>query len=258
VSIHPACLEALDFYRDLINQYSPIGFQTDVSAIKAYLAGRTAMIMAKPEALPMLAGLDPLSPPRCAECAADPTFLVNNSGFSTQLTGYPTYGTVAAYPEMSGLGITKSADTEAAQAFAVFWLSEAYGEWLSLFPESKIPLRPHSAETTNFYRDIWRNAPLRPDSGSLETLYGSELIAQLTGGFDAIERWGFKEGQAQVLGQVYPSLELSQMLQEMLSGYISSAQAVYEVYTRSVNQIPNYGFALPTPTPDPESAETSS
>ncbi|MCO5186636.1 MAG: extracellular solute-binding protein [Anaerolineae bacterium] len=258
ISIHPACLEALDFYRDLINQYSPIGFQTDISAVKAYLAGRTAMIMAMPEVLPLIVGLDPLSLPRCAECAADPTYLVENSGIATQLGGNLPYGTVAAYPDMTALGITTAAKTEAAQAFAVFWLSEAYGEWLSLFPESKIPLRPHSADTDNFYRDIWRTAPLRPGSGSLESVFGPELIAQLTSGFDQIERWGFKEGQSQVIGQVYPSLELSQMLQEMLSGYISSAQAVYELYNRSVNQIPNYGFALPTPTPEPDSAETSS
>ena len=72
------------FYRDLINQYSPIGFQTDISAVKAYLAGRTAMIMAMPEVLPLIAGLDPLSLPRCAECAADPTYLVENSGIATK------------------------------------------------------------------------------------------------------------------------------------------------------------------------------
>ncbi|GAG89651.1 unnamed protein product, partial [marine sediment metagenome] len=29
--LHPACLEALEFYRSLINQYSPIGVQTDIS-----------------------------------------------------------------------------------------------------------------------------------------------------------------------------------------------------------------------------------
>ena len=96
---------------------------------------------------------------------------------------------------MTALGITTAAKTEAAQAFAVFWLSEAYGEWLSLFPESKIPLRPHSADSDNFYRDIWRTARCGPAVAHWNPFY-PELIAQLTSGFDQIERWGSRKDRA--------------------------------------------------------------
>ena len=257
VSIHPACLETLDYYRDLINQFSPIGFQTDDSALKAYLSGRTAMIMTTPEALPVLAGLDSFVQPRCPECAANPLYLVENSGLITSFSGYETYGTAANYADMTLLGITTAADTEAAQALAAFWFTDGYADWLTLFPERKVPLRLDSAETPNQFLDLWRNAPLRDGSPSLAGLFGDANATLLTSNLETTERWGFKEGQGRVIGEVYPSLEMSQMLQELLSGYISSSQAVYELYNRVVDQIPNYGFELPTPTPDPDAEGNS-
>lgn len=249
-AIHPACLETLDFYRDVINQFSPVGFQTDISALKAYLGGRTGLILVDANVLPALAGYDEQSLPNCAECATNPRYLVENSGFVTALQGNGTYSSAAAtYPGVTALGITSAANAEAAQAFATFLLSDGYVDWLSLFPEWKAPLRLHSAEAQNAYLDAWRAAPLRPGGESLETLFGPDLIAQMTSGLAPIERWGFKEGQPAVISRVYPSLELSQMLQEMLSGYITSSQAVFELYNRSVAQIPNYGFDVSTPAP---------
>jgi multiple sugar transport system substrate-binding protein len=61
--LSPACREAIQFYYDIVHDYSPFGVQTDTSARNAYLAGRTGMIMAPPSVLPMIAGLDEKSPP---------------------------------------------------------------------------------------------------------------------------------------------------------------------------------------------------
>ena len=85
--LHPACLEALDYYLSLINQFSPIGVQTDTSALNAYLAGRTGIIMASPTVLPALAGLDEEFPLTCAECAT-PNFLVGQQRLSDSATRY--------------------------------------------------------------------------------------------------------------------------------------------------------------------------
>lgn len=224
--LHPRCLEALDFYRAIINQYSPPGYQTDLSAQRAYLAGRTAMIMTSPAILPQLAGLDPAAPPGCAECAADPQFLARNTGFVTTLSGTGTYGAPASYAALRMIGITTSADTEAARAFVSNWLQDGYTEWLAVEPELSVPLFGGEAMLAE-----WQAMPMSGATAgeTVEAVFGQEMVAALSATIADAPLWGYSLGRGEIVGSIYEELPLAVILQEMLSGYITSAQAILEM-----------------------------
>ena len=233
--LEPACAEALSFYYRIINQFSPIGVQTDTSTRNAYLAGRTGLIMGPPNLLPQLAGLDPAALPRCPECAATPDFLAQNSGIITELNG-------AEYGNMSLLGITSGADRETAVLFTTYWFNEGYPQWLSVDAEGKVPMRWGLPGNPRQYIDSWGSQPIANGSQTLESLYGTEVVATLRDGIATSGRWGLAQGQGELMTILYEELTLSIVLQEMLSGYFSTDQSIIEAYNRILDLIPNYGF----------------
>lgn len=249
--LHPACLEALDFYRQIVNQYSPSDVQTDISTLNAYLAGRAGLIVASPSVLPQLGGLDPLFPPRCPDCESD-DFLARRSGIVTELAGGDgDFATSASFGEVNYLGITSAANTEAAVAFVDFWFNESYIDWLAVEAARKVPLRRGTPDQPRRFIDTWGTLPLIPDGPSLSDLYGAEVIGQLSEGVATSDRWGFREGQGELVTATYRELTFSILLQEMLSGYFTSSQTVIEAYKRVTALIPNYAY-YPTPEPAPE------
>jgi multiple sugar transport system substrate-binding protein len=241
--LHPACLEALDFYLSLINQYSPIGVQTDTSALNAYLAGRTGIIMASPAVLPALAGLDEEFPLTCADCAT-PNYLVGNSSFVTQFQGGGEFATTANFSTLTALGITAVADEEAATAFANYWFNEGYLKWLAVNPERKIPMRPGDSPTANNFTTAWQTMPLGDGQPSLTDIYGPKLTDQLLDGVTTTNRWAFQERQGNLITTLYEDLTMSRILQEMLSGYFTSSQTIVEMYSATVALIPNYAYPI--------------
>ena len=233
--LDPACSEALTFYFRIINQFSPIGVQTDTSTRNAYLAGRTGLIMGPPSLLPQLAGLDPAALPSCPECAATPGFLAQNSSVLTQLNG-------AEFGNMSLLGITNSAERETAVQFATYWFNEGYDQWLSVESERKVPMRWGNTSNPRQFIDAWGTQPIAGSENSLESLYGAETVTALRDGLATSGRWGLPQGQGQLITSLYEELTFSIVLQEMLSGYFSSDQSIIEAYNRIVELIPNYAF----------------
>ena len=241
--LHPACLEALDFYLSLINQFSPSDIQTDTSALNAYLAGRTGIIMASPAVLPALAGLDEEFLPTCAACTT-PNYLVDNSGFLTQLQGGGEFATTANFSALTTLGITTVANEAAAAVFVDYWFNEGYMKWLAVNPERKIPLRQgETAETDNFL-EAWQALPLGDGQPSLSDIYGQELTDQLVNGLTNTNRWAFQENQGRLITALYENLTFSRILQEMLSGYFTSSQTIIEMHNAAVALIPNYAYPI--------------
>lgn len=220
--MHPACLASLDFYRSLVNQYSPPDYQTDVTAIKAYLAGRTAMIMSPPTILPMLAGYNADYKPTCLACADNPNFLVENSGFTTQLTGQPDFATEANFALTTLWGVTVEAD-ETAIDFLRYWYEEAYLDWIALAPERRVPLRVTDKDGVDQLA-IWRDMPLTGGSDSVATLFSPALTDLLVNDITATERWS----DGVLLTTIYEQLTVAPILQRMLSGYIGSSQATVD------------------------------
>lgn len=232
----PPCRDALDFYFRIVNQFSPIGVQTDTSTRNAYLAGRTGLIMVGPEMLPLLAGLDAALPPTCPECEDNRRFLVENSGILTEIQGEG--GASAGFSNLRNLGITNAADVETAVAFADFWFNEGYETWLSVDSERKVPLRWGTADDPTQFIDAWGHT----GSPTLAELFGDTIITQLRDGVAAAPRWGLRQGQGALLTTLYEKLTISITLQEMLSGYFNPAQTIIEAYNRVTAEIPNYQY----------------
>lgn len=251
--LHPACLDALDFYREIINQYSPSDVQTDISALNAYLNGQTSLIIASPSVLPIVGGLDPARRPTCAECtSAD--YLAQNSGVLTAVQGRSQFAGTGSFSELTYLGITTRADEDAAALFAAYWFNEGYMRWLAVNPEQKVPLRLGTPDEPNGYVAAWQQLPLVENGPTMVELYGAEIAAALSQNVAASTRWGFQEGQGAFITRVYESKLFSILLQEMLSGYFNTSVAVIEGYKRLVALIPNYAYtieleATPTATP---------
>lgn len=248
--LEPACEQALNFYYALVFNYSPPGVQTEISALKAYLAGRTAMIITKPQVLPMLTGLNADFPPRCPECADDPLYLAQNTGFVTQVSGYITTGVPANFSEANYLGITTTADETRALAFVDYWFNAGYETWLAAAPEMKSPLRQGSAENPTAFLDAWRALPLAGSNQSLTQLFQPALADQLSRDLTRAPRWAFRQGQGALLGHLYAENSLSPLLQRLLSGYINPSETLLEAYLGAVKFIPDYPYlpeGLPTP-----------
>lgn len=246
----PACQEALDFYFEIIHNYSPIGVQTDTSTRNAYLFGRGGMILSPPSILPQLAGLDVAAMPTCAECAANPAYLAQNSGILNQISGSGIQATAANYGHLTYLGITTEADKEAAVAFAKFWFNEGYETWLRVETERKVPLRWGTTDDPRRFIDAWGTYPVADSSQSLQDIYGVELVNQLRGGIATSNRWGLSQGQGALITSLYENLTFSVVLQEMLSGYFNTEKTLEEAYIRVIDFIPNYAYDLELETID--------
>ncbi len=247
--LEPACVQAINFYYSIINQFSPPNVQTYTSTPNAYLDGRSGLILFSPEILPHLAGIG--AQPNCPECLANPTFLAENTGVVTTLTGSGSQASPASFSEIMALGITTTADEETAVQFADYWFNEGYAQWLSLESERKVPMRWGTSDQPRQFIDQWGTTPLAPNQPSLQELFGAETVAQLRDGIAAAPRWGIAQAQGSLLTTLYEDLTVAVVLQEMLSGYFPPAQTINELYNQVTENIPNYQF-YPEPTATPE------
>ncbi|MCB9421972.1 MAG: extracellular solute-binding protein [Ardenticatenaceae bacterium] len=239
--LEPVCQEAIDFYYNIVHNYSPIGVQTDTSARNAYLDGRTGLIMSSPAILPRLAGLDAAAMPTCPDCS-DPAFLAQNSGILTQITGSGAQARPANLSEITYLGIVNGADRETAVTFARYWFNEAYPNWLAVESERKIPMRWGTVDQPRQFIDAWGSQPLVTGGPSLRDLYGDSIVDQLRDSVLPADRWGLPQGHGDLVTALYEDLTISVTLQEMLSGYFDSAQTLREAYAKIIDFIPNYAY----------------
>lgn len=241
--LEPACEAAIEHYYTTINRFSPSGVQTDTSAAIAMLTGRTGIIMTSPAILPDLAGLDSSAMPSCEECDEHldgVNYLARNVGIITAIRG-PS-GEPTAFGNIRSLGITTTADRTAAQAFAEFWFSEAYEQWLAVDSERKVPMRLGTADDPLHFIDSWGQTPLAESDLSLADIYGDEVVQQLRDGVSVAPRWGLREGYGALMSSLYDDLTISIVLQEMLSGYFNTQTTLREAYRRTIEFIPNYAF----------------
>lgn len=249
--LHPACLEALEFYRALINGYSPVGLQTDISALNGYLSGRTGIIIASPAVLPIIAGLAKEVQPSCPDCAT-PDFLARNTGIVTTLMGDGEFAEPASFSALTALGITTAGDKDAPMAFAEYWFNTLYPRWITVNPERKVPLRRGVQDDETIFLDLWQDAPLVGGSATLADVYGPEAATLLSQDIAAGDRWALSRGQGPVLSTIYEELLFAPLLQDMLSGYFTSSETIVEMYLTAVGAIPGYSYPIqvaPSPTP---------
>ena len=184
----PQCAEAVDFYVDLMRDFSPGGGQDVVSTRATYFAGQAGMIVWSPFILDEMAGLRDSAFPACAECGDNPAYLAESSGLVTSFAG-PS-GAPAQYGQISYLGIGTGANVPAAQAFIEFWLSDGYLDWLGTSVEGKFPMRRGTAASPTEYVDAWQTLPTGVDrKAPLSDFYSAETISSIAAGADNAARW---------------------------------------------------------------------
>ncbi len=244
--LNPACRDALAYYRFLCNTYCPSGVQTEVSALNAYLSGRSGIIIASPGVLPAIAGMDDNYSPSCPDCD-EPSYLAANTAIVTNLTGRSEGAAAQNLGEISYFGITTNADLEPAAAFARYWFEDAYLTWLGVEPERKVPMRLGTVAEPQAYIDAWFELPFGDGPAPIAEVFSPEIAAALATDVVNTNRWGYSQGQGQLVTSIYEELTFSILLQELLSGYYDSDRAAIEGYKRLVDLIPNYAFYV-----DPE------
>jgi multiple sugar transport system substrate-binding protein len=211
------CVEALDFYTNLLANYSPAGLQDVVSTRATYFAGQAAMIVWSPFIMDEMAGLRDAALPTCTECADNISFLAENSAFMPSFAG-PS-GSPAQYGQVSYMGIGATDKTEAAQAFVEYWLSDGYVDWLSVAPEGKFPMRQGTSDNPTEYIEAWRGLSTGVDSQApLADFYSEQVINDLISGSDNFARWGFTQGEGELVSAVYSTLIVPTAIDEVLSG----------------------------------------
>ena len=222
------CSEAIDFYTSLLANYSPAGLQDVVSTRATYFAGQAAMIVWSPFILDEMAGLRDAALPTCPECTDDPAFLANNSDFVPAFAG-PS-GSAAQYGQVSYMGIGMTDNTAESQQFIEYWLSDGYIDWLAVAPEGKFPMRQGTQDDPTQYLTEWSQLEVGVDrTAPLSDFYSEEVLNGLIEGSNSFARWGFPQGQGDLVTVVYSTLIIPQTLDEVLSGGLSAEEGAEEM-----------------------------
>ncbi len=194
------CVEAFQFYGDLITDYSVPGAQ-DVDTTRAtYFAGDAAMFIWSSFVLDEMAGLREDAKPTCPECADNPAFLAENTGVVTSIAGPESAG-AAQFGEITSWTITAGANAENSQAFIEYMMNDGYEPWIAIAPEGKVPVRFGTPDEPTVYSDLWATLPAGVDTKApLSDFYAPEVLEAVAAGPENIARWGIPQGQGDLLG----------------------------------------------------------
>ncbi|NDJ79162.1 MAG: extracellular solute-binding protein [Chloroflexi bacterium] len=224
-----AMAEALDFYGNLLANYGPPGACGVVCTRATYFAGQAGMIVWSPFILDEMAGLRDAALPNCPECEDNIAYLAENSGIVPAFVG-PSGSEPAQYGQVSNMGISTTADTDAAIEFVEFWLSDGYLDWLSTSPEGKFPMHRGTPDEPTLYIDGWSQLETGVDRRApLGDYYGEEVLQILIEGATGFNRWGFAKGQGQLVSGVYSELPVPTLLRDVLDGNLDGAGAASEI-----------------------------
>ena len=225
----PQMVEALDFYANLLTNYGPPGACGVVCTRATYFAGQAAMIVWSPFILDEMAGLRDSAMPNCPECEEDPAYLAKNSGIVPAFVG-PSGTQPAQYGQVSNMGITTSANTEAAVQFVEFWLSEGYLDWLAVAPEGKFPMRRGTLDNPTEFIEGWSQLETGVDRRApLGDFYSPEVLQVLIEGATDFDRWGFAQGQGALVSGIYTELPVPTELREVMDGALTAEEAAAEI-----------------------------
>ena len=222
-------VEALEFYKS-IAEASPPGELFWQQSRALYFAGQAAMIIWSPFIMDELAGLRDSAPPTIND---DPTSrdLANATGFITNFAG-PSNPAGAAWADSRYFGITADADTEAAQNFVKFAVSEGYMDTLSIAPEGKFPSRNGTASNPTEFIDGWSKLDVGVDRRApLSDLYSPDVISNIVAGLDVAQRWGVSEGQLAIASKIINSQVINRIVRQHIDGEIDAATAVAKMNT---------------------------
>ena len=209
-----ACTEAAEQFLRLRD--SSVAGDFDVtSARAAYMNGDAAMLLFSTHILDELAGLDEATPATCPECAAQPTFLADNTEFITVLDedDPAQYGAILSY------GIPTGANTAAAQKYIEYVMSTGYVDTLAVATEGRIPLRNGTADNPTEFIEAWGGLGIGPDQSKTSVeLYGEEFVDSMRDGINSVYLWGMGTPDATLAGLVSSQGVLSGQIEQLYNG----------------------------------------
>jgi multiple sugar transport system substrate-binding protein len=212
-----ACAQALQFYADLLRNYSVTGTQDADSTRATYFAGRAAMVIWSTFLLDELAGLQNDALPTCAQCSADPTFLAKNTGIVSALHGTQS-GEGATFGEIVSWAVLKEASTDEAKQLVEFMMSDAYEQWLAIAPEGKVPTRTGTDDDKDAYVAAWQTMPAGVDQKApLSSFYDPATLETVATSPQDFDRWGFAQGQGELAGTVAGDFVVANAVAELVS-----------------------------------------
>jgi multiple sugar transport system substrate-binding protein len=212
------CVEALDFYGELEQNYSVSGEQ-DVDTTRAqYFAGKAAMIIWSTFILDEMAGLRDDALPTCPECEKDPAYLAKNSGVVTAIQG-PSGTEPAVFGEITSWEITADAATDSSKKFVEYMMGDGYEPWIAIAPEGKVPVRSGDSGNPTKFTDAWAGMDVGVDQKApLSDFYGKDVTEALTTGVDQLARWAIPQGQGDLLGAIQGEQPVAAAVNEVASG----------------------------------------
>jgi multiple sugar transport system substrate-binding protein len=229
------CVEAFDFYGELVGEYSVSGTQ-DVDTTRAtYFAGQAAMLIWSTFVLDELAALRDDAMPTCPECKKNPTFLAENTGIVTSLEG-PSGEEPAVFGEVTSWVVTADSATDPAKQFVEYMFNDGYEPWIAIAPEGKVPVRQGNSDNPSQFADAWASMEVGVDrKAPLSDFYGPEVLDALAGGIDELDRWGLPQGQGELLGALQGEQPVATAVNEVTTG--EDAQAAAEKAAESVRSV---------------------
>ncbi len=217
-------VEVLEFYK-AIAEASPDGELYWQQSRELYFAGRAAMIIWSPFILDELAGLRDDAPPTINDDPASRE-LASMTGIVTNFAG-PSNPDGAAWADIRYFGITADADTEAAQSFVEYSMSDGYTATLAIAPEGKFPVRRGDGENPSAYTEAWAQLDVGVNRRApLGDLYAAEMIDEIVGGLDVAQRWGVAEGQLALASNMINSQVINRLVREYIDGVRSAEETV--------------------------------
>jgi multiple sugar transport system substrate-binding protein len=221
------CVQALDFYGALQQNYSVSGAQDVDTTRAAYFAGQAAMVIWSSFILDEMAGLRNDAKPNCPQCKSDPAYLAKNSGVVTSLQG-PSGSDAATFGEITSWTIPADAAADPAQKFVEYMMTDGYEPWIEIAPEGKIPVRTGTKPGDTTYSDAWSKMKVGVDTKApLSKFYSKDVIDALTSGAAALNRWAIPQGQGDLLGAIQGEQPVAKAVNEVSSG-TSGADAAQE------------------------------
>ena len=221
----PACVASFAFYDDLIRNHSVAGAQ-DVDTTRAtYFAGKAAMMIWSSFILDELAGLRDDAAPSCPQCAADPRFLVDNTGIVTALTG-PDGREPAQFGEVQSWAVLADANAGPAARFIEFMMSDGYLDCPGVGSGGQDSRRGRARRRSP--RGSWTRGGRcrRASTGGCRwaSCTRRRCSTSLAGSVDTFRRWGITQGQGALVGATLGELPVPQAIAAMTSGEIDPAR----------------------------------
>ena len=197
----PQMVETLDYYTKLA-AYGPPGATYWREARQYYIVGQAAMMFYSPYIMDDIAGL-------VEDYKVTVPDLAKNTGFVPIIEG-PS-GIKASYGQLVTLGIFKDTDTDAAIKWVQYLLGPGYVDILFMSPGGKVPVRKGVVNEWLKHKVF--------------SLYDPEVVSDVAGGMDMIQRWGFMDGKiVPLISDVYGRKLIPIVVEKILTGDMTAEQ----------------------------------